>query len=126
MAVLEGCTIKFYTNGKRKEADSSLTVTVRDESGVVAASASGAFGYFEEQSNNGPFDLALLHASEKADLRRGSVTLRLEPSADEAWRFNFFTVLAFSDGTRLSGGELDLQLDTSRNEQTFRLESIFR
>jgi hypothetical protein len=125
MAVLESCTIKFYTNGKGKEADSRLSVTVRDDNGVVAASACDVFGRFEEQSNNGPFALAVRHPSDKRDLRRGDVTIRFEPAGDDAWNCNFFTVLTFSDGTRLSGGELELELTRGRNEQTFGLEAIF-
>lgn len=126
MARLESCTIKFYTNGEAKEADTRVTVTVRDDSDVVAASVSGNFGQFEEHSNNGPFDLAVLNASRKADLRRGSVTLGVEPAGDVIWKFNFFTVFTFSDGTRLSGGETELELNLFRNERTFGLETIIR
>ncbi|SRR6266567_882390 len=126
MAALESCTIKFYTNGADKKADARITVTVRDDNDVVAALVSNEFGYFEEHSNNGPFDLAVLNASEKGDLRRGSITIRLEPPGDDVWRFNFFTALMFSDGTRCSGGEVELELNRSRNEQAFGLEAIFR
>jgi len=126
MAALESCTLKFYTNGADKKADARVTVTVRDDNDVVAAMVSSTFGRFEEHSNNGPFDLTVLHASKKRDLRRGSVTIRLELPEGDAWRFNFFTVLMFADGTRLSGGEVELELNRSRREQTFGLEAIFR
>jgi hypothetical protein len=126
MAKLESCTIKFYTNGAAKKADTRLTVTVRDDSDIVSASISNGFGQFEEHSNNGPFDLAVLHPTRKADLRGGNVTLRLEPAEDDTWRFNFFTVFAFSDGTRLSGGETELELNRGRNELTFLLDTIVR
>jgi hypothetical protein len=124
MATLEGCTIKFYTNGAGKEADSRVSVIVRDDNDVVAASVCDDFGHFEASTNNGPFDLAVVNASKKADLRRGRVTIQFEPKGHDVWRFNFFTVLMFSDGTRLNGGKVELELNRCGNEQTFELDAL--
>jgi len=126
MSILENCSIKFYTKGAGKSAESPITITVRDEKGSVAAFTCNDFGPFEEHSESGPFDLAVINASEKADIRRGSIAIRVDPAPQGVWRFSFFAFLNFSDGTRLAGREVGIELNHDRNEQVFGLNAIIR
>ena len=126
MATLKNCSIKFYTNGAGKNADTPITITVRDDNEVVAAFACNDFGPFEEHSESGPFDLAVINASEKADLRRGSIAIRVDTKPQGNWRFNFFTFLTFSDGTRLAGREVGIELNHDRSELIFGFDAIIQ
>ncbi len=126
MPVLEQCSIKFYTTGAGKESDTKVNIAVRDDSDVIAAHASDFFGPFDEHSNHGPFDLGVLNASEKAGLRRGSVAVGYDPARDVPWKFNFFIFLFFSDGTRLSGGRVGVELNGECGERVFAIEEIVR
>jgi hypothetical protein len=124
MSILKFCSIKFYTKGAGKSAETPITITVRDENEAVAAFTCKDFGPFEEHSDNGPFDLAIINASEKGDLRRGSIAIRMDPTTQGIWRFNFFTFLTFSDGTNLAGREVGIELKHDRNEQIFGFDTI--
>jgi hypothetical protein len=53
MSILKNCSIKFYTKGSGKGAETPVTITVRDENEVVAAFARDDFG---------PFDISSLYA----------------------------------------------------------------
>jgi hypothetical protein len=124
MSILNNCSIKFYTTGAAKSAETPITITVRDDNEVVTAFTCNDFGPFEEHSESGPFDLAIINASKKADLRRGSIAIRMDPTAQGIWRFDFFTFLMFSDGTRLAGREVGIELNHERNEQIFGFDVI--
>jgi hypothetical protein len=126
MSTLKNCSIKFYTNSSGKSADTPITITVRDDNEVVAAFTCNDFGPFEEHSESGPFDLAVINASEKADLRGGSIAIRMDPRPLSNWRFNFFTFLTFSDGTRLAGREVGIELNHDRNELIFGFDAIIQ
>ena len=120
-----GC-IKFYTNGAGKEEGTKVNVAVRDENDVIAAFISDGFGRFEEHSNSGPFDLTIVNESEKVGIRGGSIDVGFEPMGDELWRFNFFIFLSFSDGTRITGGKVGVELKSDDNGQRFLLDEITR
>ena len=126
MSILKNCSIKFYTKGSGKGAETPVTITVRDENEVVAAFARDDFGPFDEHSESGLFDMDVINASEKADIRRGSIAIRVDPAPQGVWRFNFFAFLNFSDGTRLAGREVGIELNHDRNEQVFGLNAIIR
>ena len=126
MAILKNCSIKFYTSGAGKSAETLITITVRDENEVVAAFTCNDFGPFEEHRESGPFELPIINASKKADLRRGSIAIRMDPTAQGNWRFDFFTFLSFSDGTRLAGREVGIELNHDRSELIFGFDAIIQ
>jgi hypothetical protein len=126
MAFLKNCNIKFYTKGAGISAGTPLTITVRDEYDVVTAFTRNEFGPFEEHSESGPFDLDIINSRKKADLRRGSIAIRMDPATQGIWRFNFFTFLTFSDGTRLAGREVGIELSNDMNEQIFGFDTIMK
>jgi hypothetical protein len=124
MAILTNCNIKFHTNNEDKDDDTHVTVTVHDSNNVVAARVSNDFGHFDDNSDTGPFALAVQNASDKEVLQRGNVTLRIDPNGNDTWRFNFFLDVQFSDGSHLSGGADGLALTQDRREQNFGLDGI--
>lgn len=125
-ATLANCTVKFHTNNEDKDGDTHVTVTLKDDNNVVAARVSNDFGHFDDNSDAGPFALAVQNASAKESLQRGNVTVRIDPNGHDTWRFNFFLDLHFSDGSHLSGGADGLELTQDRKEQNFGLDGILR
>jgi hypothetical protein len=126
MPTLANSTVRFHTNDEDKDDDTHVTVTINDDNNVVAARISDDFGHFDDHSDAGPFGLEILNASEKGDLQRGAVLLRIDPNGHDTWRFNFFLDLEFSDGSHLSGGADGLELTQDRREQQFGLSGILR
>jgi hypothetical protein len=117
-------SITFHTNDEDKDDDTHVTVIVRDSSNVLAANVANDFGHFNDHSDNGPFELIVRNPSERADLQRGSVKIRIDPNGNDTWRFNFDLDLQFDDDTHLSGEAQGLELTQDRQEQTFGLEGI--
>jgi hypothetical protein len=126
MPTLANSTVRFHTNDEDKDDDTHVTVTINDDNNVVAARISNDFGHFDDHSDAGPFGLEIQNASEKGDLQRGAVLLRIDPNGHDTWRFNFFLDLEFSDGSHLSGGADGLELTQDRREQQFGLSGILR
>jgi hypothetical protein len=126
MPTLANSTVRFHTNDEDKDDDTHVTVTVNDDNNVIAARISNDFGHFDDHSDAGPFGLEIQNASEKGDLQRGAVLLRIDPNGHDTWRFNFFLDLEFSDGSHLSGGSDGLELTQDRREQQFGLSGILR
>ncbi len=126
MTTLENCSIKFYTKGAGKKTDTRISVAVKDERETVAAFISDKFGDFDAHTENGPFNMAIVNASAKGDLRMGSIAIGFEPKESDPWQFNFFVFMSFSDGTRLTGGKVGLELNGKNREETCRLNEITR
>jgi hypothetical protein len=124
MPNLKNCSIKFHTNDEDKDADTHVTVTVRDSGQVIAARIDNDFGHFDDQSDNGPFAVIIKNQSSRAVLQAGSVTIRIDPNGHDTWRFNFFLDLLFDDGARLAGGADGLQLTQDGKEMSFGLQGI--
>ncbi len=123
---LANCTISFHTNNEDKDADTHVTVTVRDDNNVVAAFISNDFGHFDDNSDAGPFGLEVENPSDIGSLDRGTVTIRIDPNGHDTWRFNFNLFLLFSDGHRRSGNVNGLELTQNRRQQTFGLSGFMR
>ncbi len=124
MPTLANASIKFHTNDDDKDGDTHVTVEVRDFNQVVAARVDNDFGHFDNNSDNGPFGLAVQNASEKDLMQRGAVKIRIDPNGHDTWKFNFFLDLVFADGSHLSGGADGLTLSQDGREQTFGLQGI--
>lgn len=87
----------IHTDDGDKDADTHVTVEVRDEGGTIAARIDDDFGLFTDQSDNGPFDLELMNKSTKSSLRSGTVEIRVDPKGNDVWKFNYFLDLMFDD-----------------------------
>jgi len=107
---LVNAQIEFATLGESKDQKTLLTATVVDFERVVAARVSSRFGEFVDHTENGPFNLRVLNASARTSLQRGAVTIRIDTEGDDTWKFNFFLLLTFSDGSTLQaeGNQLGL------------------
>ena len=123
---LTACTVRFLTKDKGKDASTYLMVSVRDASYIVAARVSGAFGPFPEHRESAPLALAVHSATEKDSLLRGHVTIRIDPTRHEIWRFDLVLELQFSDGSRLAGGAEGVELTQDHRDQTFASQGILR
>ena len=122
MSTLANAKIEFHTNDEDKDYDTHVTVDVTDFDNVLCAHVDNDFGHFDDQSNNGPFELEIINASSKDACQRGNVRIRIDPNGHDTWRFNFTLILIFDDGSSLSGVETGLQLSQKAREQTFGLQ----
>jgi hypothetical protein len=98
---LVNAQIEFATLDDDKDQKTLVTVTVVDFERVVAARVSARFGQFVDHTESGLINLRVLNASAKTSLQRGAVTIRIDPEGDDTWKFNFFLLLTFSDGSTL-------------------------
>ncbi len=118
-AILTAARVSFHTNDEDKDADTHVTVTARESNGLIVARIDDDFGHFNDHSNNGPFDMAVINAAPKSDIQTGNVTLRIDPNGNDTWRFNFFVDLVFSDGSHLASQEDGLQLSQDQQQAAF-------
>ena len=116
---LTEATVSFHTNTDDKNDDTHVTITVRQRDGIIAARIDDDFGVFRDQNNNGPFNLVVINAAPKSELRSGNVTIRVDPSNDDVWKFNVFLDLIFSDGSHLSAEAEGLEVSEQRQQLSF-------
>jgi hypothetical protein len=121
MPILTHASILFHTNDEDKDDNSHVTVTVRDNDGLIVSRIDDDFGHFNNDSDNGPFSLEVINPSERATMNAGTITLRIDPHGNDTWRFNFSYRLRFSDGTTIAGENDGLELNQDRQQQTFGL-----
>jgi hypothetical protein len=95
---------------------------VRGGDGTIAARIDDDFGVFHDHSTHGPFGLLVVNPTTKDSLTRGNVIVRIDPSGNDTWRFNFFLDLAFSDGSHINTEADGLELTDERQQQAFGLE----
>jgi hypothetical protein len=124
MPKLKNALITFRTNDEDKDADTNVTVELRDNTGELFARVSNPFGYFDDQTTNGPFDLELLNRPEKAQVDGGDVLIRIDPKGDDTWHFNFQLECRFEDGSTISSAADGLSMNEhEEQQQTFGLPS---
>jgi len=121
MSTLTQASIVFHTNDEDKDDDSHVTVTVRDDNGFIVARIDDDFGHFNDQSNNGPYSLAVTNPADKSSMGGGTVTVRIDPHGHDTWRFNFSLRLRFADGTTIVSANDGLELTQNNQQQTFGL-----
>jgi len=113
---LVNASIEFSTLDDDKDQKTLLTVTVVDFERVVAARVASRFGQFVDHTESGPLNLQVLNASTGTSLQRGAVTIRIDPEGDDTWKFNFFLLLTFSDGSTLQAGANHLGLSDANGD----------
>ncbi len=110
---LANAAVTFYTpDDDDKDKDSNVTIVVRQQDGTIAARVSDNFGYFGNNSNNGPYDLVIENNSPKSALRSGSAEITMNPKGADEWVFNMDLELQFSDGSKLSVDAQNVDLDS--------------
>ena len=127
MSTLTNAMISFQTGDDDKRKESSLDITVRDDTDNVVARAVDSFGLFDNNTVNGPFNLEVLSPARMSDVKPGgSLVLSWTPwsggigNTDE-WHFSLSLDLAFSDGQHVAIQEDGLRLTASQPTLSFGL-----
>ena len=127
MPTLASAKITFQTGDDDKRKESSLDITVRDNSDEVIAKAVDSYGLFDNNTVNGPFNLEVLNPADISTVKNvGSLVLSWTPwsgglgNTDE-WHFSLSLVLAFSDGEHVAIQEDGLRLTAGQPTLTFGL-----
>jgi hypothetical protein len=124
MAVLRNCSIRFHTTDNDKDGDTHVTVNVFDSNNVLAAHVDSDFGHFDDNSDNGPFQLIVQNPSTNTALQSGRLDLRIDPNGHDTWHFNFLLDLVFDDNSHLSGGADGISLDQDNRTTSFGLSGL--
>lgn len=121
-AVLTRASIRFQTNDEDKDDHTLLVVIVALIDGHVVARVVDFFGTFHDNHEDGPYDLELIDPRTRGEMKGGNVTLNIDPTGNDTWRFNFFLDLVFDDGAHLIAWAKGLELSDSQREQSFGIE----
>jgi hypothetical protein len=126
-ATLASAKITFQTGDDDKRKESSLDISVRDNSDEIIAKAVDSYGLFDNNTVNGPFDLQVLNPADISTVKPGgSLVLSWTPwsgglgNTDE-WHFSLSLVLAFTDGEHVAIQEDGLRLTAGQPTLTFGL-----
>jgi hypothetical protein len=126
-STLTSAKITFQTGDDDKRKESSLDISVRDNSDQIIAKAVDSYGLFDNNTVNGPFDLEILNPARISTVKPGgSLVLSWTPwsggigNTDE-WHFSLSLVLGFSDGEHVSIQEDGLRLTAGQPTLTFGL-----
>jgi hypothetical protein len=123
--MLTGAIITFQTNDDDKDDDTILDVVVylRDGRTAVAQTNPGQpFAKFGNNSEMGPFALAVLNPVTREQLKTGHVGISIRPNGYDTWRFNFVLDLIFSDGGHLLARATGIELTQDSGPQSFGIE----
>jgi hypothetical protein len=126
MPTLASASVTFQTGDDDKRKESSVDVSVRDKTGEIVAHVVDAFGLFDNNTINGPFDLEVMNPADLNAIKPGgTVELSWQPWKDntlsntDEWHFSFSVELAFSDGQHVSIQEDGLRLTASQANLQF-------
>lgn len=118
-AVLQGVTMDFHTYDS-KDVNTLLIARVLTAGGAIAAEGIGDFGYFADNSQNGPFNLDNIDPVSRDEMFHRTISFEIQPQGDDAWTFDSTVVLSFSDGSTMTSNTWNSKLD-----QDHRLLSIW-
>jgi hypothetical protein len=127
MPSLTSAKITFQTGDDDKRKESSLDISVRDNTDEIIARAVDSFGLFDNNTINGPFDVPILNTVDIASVKPGgSLVLSWTPWAGglgntDEWHFSLALSLGFSDGQHVAIQEDGLRLTASQPTLTFGL-----
>jgi hypothetical protein len=128
MPTLTSAKITFQTGDDDKRKESSLDISVRDNSDQLIARAVDSYGLFDNNTINGPFDLQVLNPADISTVKQGgSLVLSWTPwaasvgSNTDEWHFSLSLVLAFSDGEHVAIQEDGLRLTAGQPTLNFGL-----
>jgi hypothetical protein len=112
-APLRAARITFFTADDDKDADTVLTVLVRDPAGRNAAIAHNITGRFPDHTTSNPITLSVNPGFTAGILNNGSIEVAISPVGNDTWRFGFRADLDFADGTSVPvfGDNLTLSQD---------------
>ena len=126
MPTLASAKITFQTGDDDKRKESSLDISVRDNTDQIIAQAVDSYGLFDNNTLNGPFDLQIVNPADISSVQPGgSLVLSWTPwshlaNTDE-WHFSLSLALGFSDGEHVAIQEDGLRLTASQPTLSFGL-----
>jgi hypothetical protein len=118
--ILTNATISFRTLGEDKDGDTGLKFLVEDRFLRQAASRGYEdFGHFDDDSDNGPFDIYVDNQNNhvRSEIQMGTVQILFNPNGHDKWHFNATVVLEFSDGSQIKSNQDDNWLVVGYNEK---------
>jgi hypothetical protein len=124
---LRTANITFQTTDDDKRQESILDMRLTDKSGNMVARASDAYGKFDNNTQNGPFQLDILAQAPLGSVKSGgNFTLTWTPWSGgvgnhDEWHFNLFLDLQFSDNEHVVIDENTLILSYNQNVLNFGL-----
>ncbi|WP_338911888.1 hypothetical protein [Mycetohabitans rhizoxinica] len=126
MSILRNASVKFITpaNSDDKDADTHVTVTVRDSNNRIAARIDSDFGHFSDHSVNGPYGLIIRNRSSAEELEAGNVTIRIDPNGHDTWIFNFDLDLQFDGDEHYGATYNNIVLNQDNRETSFGLQGV--
>jgi hypothetical protein len=108
--VLEKARVRFYTTDDNKDYDTTVNVFLKC-GGSTFASVSGKFGEWDDNSDSGWIDLAVVEHPQSSSLSDCKAEVVEAPVGHDEWHFNWTLELTFSDGNLKrydwSGGDVD-------------------
>ena len=122
LAELTRASVMFHTNDEDKDADSRIELRVELIDKTLVASIADEFQHFDDNSDAGPFTMMIAGSVTRGALKTGSVSLKMVTQGNDAWRFNFFVDLLFSDGAHLLARATGLELSQWAPTQSFGIE----
>ncbi|MGW7573398.1 hypothetical protein [Streptomyces sp. NPDC054765] len=87
-ATLTDASITFFTLDDNKDSDTLLSIQVLDRSNRVAASATGFFGQFGDDTTH-QIPLKLRPGFTWDALQAGHLRLNIQPHGDDTWKFGY-------------------------------------
>jgi hypothetical protein len=114
--VLTAASVSFHTTDNDKDGDTNVSVYVLC-GGTTVASVSGTWGHWNDNSDNGTYQLNVVEHPRK-DHTIGACSARLveAPKGHDEWHFNWSITLTFSDGSvkryDWGGGNVDYDRTT--------------
>jgi hypothetical protein len=98
--ILTGAFASFHTNGDNKNDDTLLIITIENGHDEYAKVDNIVGNDFDDHRDVGPFGLNVFGRIPKSALRGATTTLKIQPTQDDKWEFNYFLELQFSDCSR--------------------------
>jgi len=118
---LAEASITFHTNDDDKDGDSHVTITVTDGQRNIAAQFDSDFGGFADNSDHGPYQLAIFNPSTRSAIQAGTVKIRLDPNGHDTWHFNWDLTFVFSDKSRVLAEASGCSLSQKDREKTWNV-----
>lgn len=115
MALLTACSVIFHTNDDDKDSDTVLSVFLEGPQGQIA-SVSGITGHFDDNSTNGPFNLALGSPTDSSQVPALRCHVHIDPNGHDTWKFNCTMTCTWADGGNTTKSWAGQRLDQDNRD----------
>jgi hypothetical protein len=91
LADLTTCEVRFHTNDDDKDGNNHLTIKLVKADGTqeveIDGGDFGAFGYFGNDTDNGPFDLNITSPFASTNVAGSQIVVHIDPQGNDTWKF---------------------------------------